>query len=112
MGITLNSERGEPPPGNVDRVTADTTGAPLVTARAITVRGARIRRGARFSLDVDRLDIPTGVTALVGPNGCGRVNEKGNDIAGRGRAMPMTPRLPFEKVPLRERDSPPDVGTA
>lgn len=63
MGITLSSARDRGSTGDPD----DGPDAP-----AISVTGVRIRRGNQFALEIDRLAIPAGVTALVGPNGSGK----------------------------------------
>ncbi len=67
MGITLNT----PPPSEKNQPTDRTSGA-AADAPAIQVRDVRVQRGGKEVLHVDRLDIPTGVTALVGPNGSGK----------------------------------------
>ena len=64
MGITLTS-----PPGSDESSSAATSraGAPMITLEDVVAQ-----RGGRTVLSVDRLEIPHGVTAVVGPIGSGK----------------------------------------
>lgn len=64
MGITLNMPPPDSPDPDVGRAEG---GAP-----AITVNDLRVSRGGKEVLRVEHLEIPRGVTALVGSNGSGK----------------------------------------